>query len=147
MKELLNNKTTSIFDVYPDELKTILNDTYLDLSVKGFSNEFCTLMQYKYAKTYVDIVTKNTRLFGYDANGVEERYELKHMRKSFACNNIDIDKLLEDNNFEPYENDIRPQIFNLNICDDIIYGESINVLTDEHYTPLIANNYLIIFKI
>jgi len=146
MKDLLNNKQQSVFNVYPDELFTLLNDTYLDLDVKGFSDEFCKILQYKYAKTYVDIVTRNTRQFGYNANGVESRYNLKHMRHTFACNDIDIDKLLTDNYFELYTEGVRPQIFNLHLCDDPNPDLNINVLADEYNQPLIANNKLLTFN-
>jgi len=143
MKELLNNHSKSILQVYPKAINVLLNNTFLDLDIKGFSHEFCDILQYKYAKTYVDIVTRNTRQYGYTADEVENKYNLKHMRHSFACNNIDIDKLLIDNNFEYYIDGIRPQLLNLHLCTDI--NTNLIVLTNEALYPILTetNNFII----
>lgn len=116
MKELLKDFSTSIFNSYPIEINTILNDIYLDLSIKGFSNSFCLLEQYYYAKRYVYIVTKHTRLYGLTNEDVENQFNLKTMRKNFACNNIDIDVMLDNCKFNPLSTTVRPQIFNLHLC-------------------------------
>jgi hypothetical protein len=146
MKDLLNDTTKSVFNIYSNELLTLLNDTYLDLSIKGFSDVFCDILQYKYAKTYADIVTKNVRLYGLTESEAEIKYNIKAMRKAFACNNIDIDKLFNDNKLDYYIPNVRPQLFNLHLCEEEPITQ-ILYLADSYKTPLIANDHLLTFKI
>ena len=137
MKELYNEQKVSIVNNYP-KINIILNDIYLDLITVGFSKDFCLLEQYYYAKQYVCILTKHTRLYGLTEDEVEAQFNLKAMRKAFACNNIDIDVLLNACNYQPTI-DVRPQILNLHLCTD-------DTTEEEHIVPFTVlgndeNNY------
>ncbi len=56
-------------------------------------------------------------MLGMTEDEAEEMYNIKHMRHSFACNNIDIDSLFANNHIQFYDVGVRPQVLNLHICD------------------------------
>jgi len=136
--------TIGISSITPTITTAVLNDIYLDLSIKGFSNNFCKLNLLIKARIYAEIVTKHVLNYGMTESEAEDKFNIKDVRHKFACNNIDLDVFFSAYNLRYFVEDDSSQIFNNNECITSTNIKYVLVTNDNYILTDEPNNILTI---